>query len=536
MFQWYKDSAECLVYLSDVSALDEQWEAQFRRSRWFRRGWTLQELIAPEVVIFYDRDWTPLGTRQDLRAIISEITHIPEEVLVRGPVALDKLCVAQRMSWASMRMTSEPEDMSYCLLGLFDVNLPLMYGEGARKAFLRLQEAIIKQTDDNSIFAWRISEEEAKTLQFSGFLARSPRDFSSSMTIYTTPFGFSADSLRVTISPGGLDLNLHLEPRNSHGLYSALLDCFSETEDHTKSRVSILVQKISTSRFFRVHIDKLPSVEFWARSGRMQQLFVKHNFAWPKSPLAIGLITQLSSTTSDGLELCAVSFYPEDKFYRSATGFPMYMLAEKTNPPVSATELMADLSTIRRLVYGVVTFAVQAKPLEKLPSLPSGELETSPAKSFVSENEDPVNIHKFDIVFGFESLASKEGTKRQRLFPWVTVAKHNPPPPKTSESNEMTLSEWRRKFDNIAEGRHSWEYSIPLSAYDGLEEYSIPLSASGLEVYASQQRLWVIDNLHLTMRQEMVCGVLMYVIRIRSESSPLSWKRGLSLEECEPRA
>lgn len=140
-------------------------------SRWFTRGWTLQELIAPPEVIFYDRNWIQLGTRQDLAASISETTLIDEMVLYHGIASfgsrhkpptqaprLDQFCIAKKMSWASLRKTTREEDIAYCLLGIFELNMPLLYGEGGR-AFVRLQEELMHRTDDDSILAWSLSTE-----------------------------------------------------------------------------------------------------------------------------------------------------------------------------------------------------------------------------------------------------------------------------------------------------------------------------------------------------------------------------------------
>ncbi|KAH8801760.1 heterokaryon incompatibility protein-domain-containing protein [Xylogone sp. PMI_703] len=164
MFSWYEGSDVCYVYLADVSAGQEPSlpESNFRRSRWFRRGWTLQELLAPSHLNFYDKSWGlighvtkfPLtyGPGPDLSDLISEIADIPDK-FVAGEADLDRTSIAQRMSWASRRETTRVEDEAYCLLGIFGVNMPLLYGEG-RRAFTRLQEEILKASDDQSIFSW----------------------------------------------------------------------------------------------------------------------------------------------------------------------------------------------------------------------------------------------------------------------------------------------------------------------------------------------------------------------------------------------
>lgn len=163
MFRWYHNSVICYAYLSDVSSSTGQQEAietnsSFRRSRWFTRGWTLQELLAPREVLFYGCLWNELGKRNDMRDLISDITAIPETCLggyhPETEIALD-YNLAQRMAWASGRYTTRVEDAAYCLLGIFNVHMPLLYGEG-EEAFLRLQRQILTVHADESILAWNL--------------------------------------------------------------------------------------------------------------------------------------------------------------------------------------------------------------------------------------------------------------------------------------------------------------------------------------------------------------------------------------------
>ncbi|RYP56441.1 hypothetical protein DL769_009913 [Monosporascus sp. CRB-8-3] len=165
MYQWYKDSQVCYVYLTDVSYSDGPFseDSQFRRSRWFTRGWTLQELLAPRKVWFFGKNWDgclikwnaeprPPETEEHYRAqlsLLSNITGIPPGALLGS---LDDYCAASRLGWAAERKTTRVEDAAYSLLGLLDVNMPLLYGEG-RKAFTRLQEEILKTRYDDSILA-----------------------------------------------------------------------------------------------------------------------------------------------------------------------------------------------------------------------------------------------------------------------------------------------------------------------------------------------------------------------------------------------
>ncbi|KAI0836743.1 heterokaryon incompatibility protein-domain-containing protein [Hypoxylon sp. FL0890] len=155
MFKWYRNARMCYVYLSDVDDEPDSWEYQLRRSKWFTRGWTLQELLAPREIQFFSKTWKPLGSKFELIELLSSITKIPPEYLL-GYRPLGEASIAQRMSWAANRVTTREEDMAYSLLGIFDINLPLLYGEG-QKAFIRLQEEIIRQSNDDSILAWGFS-------------------------------------------------------------------------------------------------------------------------------------------------------------------------------------------------------------------------------------------------------------------------------------------------------------------------------------------------------------------------------------------
>lgn len=152
MFRWYQRAARCYVYLSDVSVPDEaidaqtfriSWEHAFRQSRWFTRGWTLQELLAPASVEFFSHNGSRLGTRVSLEQEIHDVTGIPSRVL-RGR-KLSDFSVDERMNWTAKRNTTLKEDKVYCLLGIFGVFLPLIYGEGEEYAALRLKDEIEKR-------------------------------------------------------------------------------------------------------------------------------------------------------------------------------------------------------------------------------------------------------------------------------------------------------------------------------------------------------------------------------------------------------
>ena len=142
MFGWYKKAARCYVYLSDVPALEDEGLVAFRKSRWFTRGWTLQELIAPTLVTFYNSEGQRLGDKSALEAMIHDVTGIAKNAL-RG-ATLSDFSIEERMSWAEHRNTTVEEDEVYSLLGIFDVSIALIYGEGSDRASRRLLEEIHK--------------------------------------------------------------------------------------------------------------------------------------------------------------------------------------------------------------------------------------------------------------------------------------------------------------------------------------------------------------------------------------------------------
>ena len=194
MYQWYASASVCYAYLHDVCMEEDGSvsDTSFRRSRWFTRGWTLQELIAPKDVHFLSAEWRWLGTKRMFAAFLDLMTGIDCEVLTfEKPVT--SVPVARRMSWAARRQTTRVEDEAYALMGIFEVNMPTIYGEG-RRAFRRLQEEIMKSSADHTLFAWgpslpfpghfqwapsgRCCESQgADCPYFQNLLASSPSDF-----------------------------------------------------------------------------------------------------------------------------------------------------------------------------------------------------------------------------------------------------------------------------------------------------------------------------------------------------------------------
>jgi tetratricopeptide (TPR) repeat protein len=148
MFRWYYKATRCYVYLSDVPDPKNPTstaESTFPDSRWFKRGWTLQELIAPSSVQFFSREGELLGNKKSREQQLHQITGIAINALQGNP--LSQFDTTERLSWAARRETTVEEDAAYCLLGIFDIQIPLIYGEGQQKALDRLQRKIQKSSN-----------------------------------------------------------------------------------------------------------------------------------------------------------------------------------------------------------------------------------------------------------------------------------------------------------------------------------------------------------------------------------------------------
>ncbi|KAK7462447.1 hypothetical protein VKT23_008046 [Stygiomarasmius scandens] len=229
MYRYYSDSEVCYAYLSDVPSGQDPRDGKsvFKKSRWFQRAWTLQELITPSYVVFFDENWMEIGTRWSLRDAVSVITSIPIEVF-QGK-KLEEFSVAQRMSWAAFRESSKPEDKAYSLMGIFGVRMSPIYGEGGENAFIRLQQEIIKISDDRSIFAWiaRPGCNEPR-----GLLARYPYEFRAAGNIQRSQsdipgsYSFGNNGLHI-------ELPLHrIRGPNHDGQFLASLDSMNNNRCH----------------------------------------------------------------------------------------------------------------------------------------------------------------------------------------------------------------------------------------------------------------------------------------------------------------
>lgn len=294
MFNWYRNAAACLAYLSDVESI-----ADFAKSRWFTRGWTLQELLAPKAVCFYSSDWKCIGDKEALVETISGITKIPRDVL------MDVECmwftsIQRRMSWAAERRTTRVEDIAYCLIGLFGVNMPLLYGEGER-AFLRLQEEIIKISDDQSIFVWETDEQRQSAL------AEKPADFILPYQIASTLSSDVSDA-PYTMTHKGLSIRLPMyKTENFYGsqpVYFGILNCHPENDFSRQSVITLCATDTPDTKTFvrckyrSVYKGTIP-VES-VQEAEVRSIYIQnHSRAFYK--LQPGLIVQVSGNCLDKL-------------------------------------------------------------------------------------------------------------------------------------------------------------------------------------------------------------------------------------------
>lgn len=265
MFRWYQSCVYCYVYLSDFDSKSGDLSTNFTNSRWFTRGWTLQEMIAPPVVRFYDCNWQYYGSINEYRVhsdvrlveLISSKTGVPKGILIKR-YSLDIVPVAQKMSWAAHRQTTRQEDLAYCLMGLFNIHLPLIYGEGI-SAFIRLQEEIIRERNDLTIFAW----EAATDTHYRGILATSPREFQNASNIVrlhsrtnrAPEFAMTNKGLKIELDQGGADeLLLPLDCCTCKG------EVFTMDRSQAKSTLAISLRMGDGGIYMRDRLSELEEV------------------------------------------------------------------------------------------------------------------------------------------------------------------------------------------------------------------------------------------------------------------------------------
>ncbi|KAL9621755.1 MAG: hypothetical protein Q9160_003873 [Pyrenula sp. 1 TL-2023] len=264
MFKWYRNAGVCYAFLDDVpSQVDpHQRRSPFWDSRWWKRGWTLQELLAPSNVHFFSSTWDKIATKVQLSGVMAEVKGIPQEALLGKD--LHAFSIAKKMSWASGRETTLLEDEAYCLLGIFGINMPLLYGEGA-KAFARLQEEIMKEESDQSIFAWGLKANRMRREnQLRGVLARSPAEFAEAGDVVpyiygpATPFAMTNTGLQISLRflaelGKDLDGHVHRAVHPNRRTEYAVLRC--HRENRLADNLSIPLVELRNGQYARVGSD-----------------------------------------------------------------------------------------------------------------------------------------------------------------------------------------------------------------------------------------------------------------------------------------
>ncbi|KAI8630379.1 hypothetical protein F5Y19DRAFT_484255 [Xylariaceae sp. FL1651] len=327
MFRWYQRASICYAYMEDVRyGYHDRKGGLFhllcQGSRWFTRGWTLQELIAPEDVLFYGEDWEYLGSKahdEDVRISLANITGADVRVL-ESIIQPSEISIAARMKWASNRQTTRLEDMAYCLMGLFGVNMPLLYGEGT-KAFIRLQEEILKVSNDHSIFTWTNSDLNFNEV-LSGMLAETPQYFAAVQNYRPMPPSVSQGSTTWSITNQGLRLSLFLIPivgLNGNPIqdeYDAVLECVIRRGDEAYQSPAIRIRRLYGDQFARVDPQTIkrvvtPSFDPIHSVGSYETIFIKQKPVYAVPDFMVSFSNIIQPSGSQDFYCHALKVWPE---------------------------------------------------------------------------------------------------------------------------------------------------------------------------------------------------------------------------------
>ena len=280
MYRWYHNSTICCIYLADVpepinryqeAASESEFIEAVKKSRWLTRGWTLQELLAARHRSFYTMNWQRLALPGKVIYTIADETGIPVKAI--EDFKPGQWSVAQKMSWAARRRTTRIEDRAYSLLGIFNINMPLIYGEGGT-AFRRLQEEILKNSTDQTIFCWTASAASFSTWR--GLLARSPAEFVNSgkflenKRLKTQPF---------QLTNKGIQISLNLAPATSaSGDLIAFLQCCTA---NISSQCGIHIRRTHDDNYVRVepNIVAEMSLPYASTNATLETFFAKPDLA-----------------------------------------------------------------------------------------------------------------------------------------------------------------------------------------------------------------------------------------------------------------
>jgi hypothetical protein len=264
----------------------------------------LQELLAPSSIIFMSNDWQEIGTNVTLANTLAGFTGIHKSALLGAN--LENFSIAQRMSWASRRMTTRVEDLAYCLLGLFDINMPMLYGEGDR-AFIRLQEEIIKKSDDHSIFAWR-----SRTPNYGGLLAPNPAAFRKSQNVVRSR---TSAPVPYSVTNKGVQLSVRVVKTDISGTEMAILDCYRAEDPEELIALEIIpapgLRQYVRKQWLLTQKNKASLEELTANDSlSWEDIFVREGFHGIAEPQNTDAYCQLRITSAQSYPIKLLDAYP----------------------------------------------------------------------------------------------------------------------------------------------------------------------------------------------------------------------------------
>lgn len=343
MYRWYRDAEVCYLYMDDIG---QSSMTTFDDASVWTRGWCLQELIAPRRLVCFDYDWAEIGSREELKHEISLITTIDLDLL-SGSRRLESYSIAERMSWAARRKTTRPEDRAYSLIGLFGVSMPMIYGEGAERSFLRLQSEIMKDTDDHSIFAWPGTVHPSHC----SLLARSPLAFAGCSNIWSISTRHGRKPFSITNR--GVSITLRMTPWDAD-TYLAVLNCGTpDYLSYEEGSVGIFLRRLyEEDSYIRISVqdeDVVHNVRKRIGSAKDASLFAHPDFRFketlvnvPQARLSprqmlfyqrkvygFRLAESLFGQTSDGRKSCEImpghgcEYIEAERMVVKHTGTPM---------------------------------------------------------------------------------------------------------------------------------------------------------------------------------------------------------------------
>jgi hypothetical protein len=467
MFKWYQEAQICYAYLSDVPDEPSGWSKAFDQSQWFTRGWTLQELLAPCNVEFYSADWSPIGTKLCRAETVALITGIETAALEHGWMSgVDKFCAAQKLSWAAHRLVSKAEDKAYCLFGLFNVNMPLLYGEGELKAFRRLQLAIYEESADHTLFLYTRS----RSLHYAPLLAPSTEAFCRNENCRQCVYGKQCFPLDISYSeivpnqalwPGHLQDAYYIRLlRESVMVQMPLLCCDNLFErgkitfalphgpdtyiavlplsrrGYETHLFGIILKRVSHAEFVRVPlVPRQLHPQTFDMEGEARAVFTVHNFGYARgSRLRSNFVLfefhsqtlKLASWHTQTEDYCATTWANAPAFFPIPRQEKNHFSVTVCFENVSDTDLAGRIvlgNCVGQMGLGKISFDEELRLWDSLPFEPSIEGRRCMRRTVpIPDTEDVLNVALRRLpVFESGSLSMQpSGSHTQRKSPFYS--------------------------------------------------------------------------------------------------------------------